>query len=63
VSPRESIGTATMENDTIALQLRAEARQAGRRRRVTYPKSHKEYDNILKHWRPQTASNRPPFPE
>lgn len=68
VSPRESIGTATMENDgTIVLQLRAEGpgRLVGDAR-VTYPKSHKEYDNILKHLgglRPGESKPVPPFPE
>ncbi|MGC4123230.1 MAG: hypothetical protein QM765_53425 [Myxococcales bacterium] len=61
----ESIGTATMKDDgTIVMMLRATGGGAVGDAMLTYPKSHPEYANILKHLgglKPGESKPVPPF--
>jgi hypothetical protein len=64
-APR-SIGTATMEDGTIVLMLRAEGQDAAGDAMLTYPKSHKDYQMILGHLgglKPGETKQVPPWPE
>lgn len=60
------IGTATMEPDgTIVLNLRAEGPGVVGHGQMRYPKSHAEYDKVLKHLgglKPGENKAVPPFP-
>lgn len=63
-----SMGVATMEADgTIVLQLRAEGPDpALGDGRLTYPRSHKDYDMVLKHvggLKPGDSKPVPPWPD
>ncbi|HEY3451045.1 MAG TPA: hypothetical protein VGK67_32105 [Myxococcales bacterium] len=62
----ESIGSATMKEDgTIVMMLRATGGGAVGDAMLTYPKSHPEYANILKHLgglKPGETKPVPPFP-
>lgn len=61
------IGVATMDADgTIVLQLRANDGGVRGESRLTYPRTHKDYDAILKHLgglRPGETKPVPPWPE
>jgi hypothetical protein len=62
-----SIGTATMDPDgTIVLMLRATAPGITGDARITYPPSHAEYQNVLKHLgglKPGESKSVPPWPD
>jgi hypothetical protein len=63
----ESIGVATMEPDgTIVLMLRAEAPGIVGDGRLTYPPSHKDYGEVMKHLgglKPGESKPVPPWPD
>jgi len=63
MSADASIGVATMQPDgTIVLDLRAEGPGMLGDARITYPKSHPEYDSVLKHLGGLTPGDSKPVP-
>ncbi|MEJ7733152.1 MAG: hypothetical protein WKG00_28645 [Polyangiaceae bacterium] len=62
----DSIGVATMDPDgTIVLQLRAESQGAVGDAQLRYPRSHKDYQDVLSHLgglKPGDSKPVPPWP-